>query len=548
MRFRLSWTIFGLTVSLVGAVLIVLFAIIVRATSSSINAVEEDQLARDVAAVEAAWDSWVDTRISEVMIRASDPTLQASASTRDAATIRQSLESQMRASSAASRFEGVRIDGRMVASIGDPLPEKSWATREQFFRESSEAPTGDLFRLGEDVVFVAGAPVASVGVQLGSIVVAHSISEDWIPGLAPRVGSSIGLAHLVDAGPITDGSLTLPNRDGSPIAQVLVSRSGEFLETTKHQLLLSGLQISLLVLVGAGLLGVFVGRLAQRELGVVEVAVEQLASGELTPGTAVSRLRDFDSVLGQVRNVHQLLIETQSDLKKSERMAVLGNMAGSVAHDVRTPLTSIGMSIELLRRGLRPEEQNRLLSRIESESERIERLMGDLTEFAKGNRAPQFSSVNLQSWIGDIEGYWSELLDARRVEFRTSIQDVTNWTMDSSRLRRATDNLIKNAAEALSGRIPAIVDVSVDRTSHGNLRIQVADNGAGIPEELLPELFNPFFSKKKRGTGLGLAIVKSAAEDHDGSVTVASSENGTNFAIIIPEQLHQATHKTTSTV
>ena len=139
--------------------------------------------------------------------------------------------------------------------------------------------------------------------------------------------------------------------------------------------------------------------------------------------------------------------------------------------------------------------------------------------------------------MGDIEAYWSEWLVAKRVAFSASLEGIDEWTMDASRLRRAVDNLVKNASEAVSGRDSARVTVSIDRTSQGAMRLRVADNGEGVPESILPDLFTPFVSKKKRGTGLGLSIVKSAVEDHGGSVTVQTSDQGTVFELLLPARL-----------
>ncbi len=537
MRIRLSTLIFGSTTVLVGIALLVLFVITTRATATGIETLERELLETEVAALESSWLEWLEAQIVGTVRYASDPTIQAATSTEDPATIRQALEGRLAQEETSVAFMELRIDGMPVILLGPSPPGAEWATREDFFGESTVNATGDVYRSGDDLVFVAGAPIASVGVGLGSLAIGHSISDRWLASVAMGEDSEVVLELGPEAVTTSDASIAVPDRDGGVVGRLTVTRSGEVLDAARRDLLRSELQVSFVVLFVSGLIGLMIGRLARRELSVVGAAVARLTSGEGEPGSEVSRLRDLDPVLEQVRDVRRILEETRSELEKSERMAVLGTMAGAVAHDVRTPLTSIVMSVDMLRRGTNEDQQDRLLSRVESESQRIERLMEDLTEFARGNRTPDFERVSLTVWMGDIEAYWREWLVAKRVAFSASLEGIDEWTMDASRLRRAVDNLVKNASEAVSGRDSARVTVSIDRTSQGAMRLRVADNGEGVPESILPDLFTPFVSKKKRGTGLGLSIVKSAVEDHGGSVTVQTSDQGTVFELLLPVQL-----------
>lgn len=537
MRIRLSALIFGSTTVIVGIALLVLFGITTRATATSIEMLERELLETELAALESSWLEWLEAQIVTTVRYGSDPTIQAATSTEDPATIRQALEARLAQEETSVSFVELRIDGMPVILLGPSPPGAEWATREDFFGESTVNATGDVYPSGDDLVFVAGAPIASVGVGLGSLAIGHSVSDRWLASVAMDEDSEVVLELGPEAVATSDASIAVPDRDGAVVGRLTVTRSGEFLDSARRDLLRSELQVSFVVLFVSGLMGLMIGRLARRELSVVGAAVARLTSGEGEPGSEASRLRDLDPVLEQVRDVHRILKETRSELEKSERMAVLGTMAGAVAHDVRTPLTSIVMSVDMLRRGTNEDQQDGLLSRVESESQRIERLMEDLTEFARGNRTPDFERVSIPVWMGDIEAYWSEWLVAKRVAFSASLEGIDEWTMDASRLRRAVDNLVKNASEAVSGRDSARVTVSIDRTSQGAMRLRVADNGEGVPESILPDLFTPFVSKKKRGTGLGLSIVKSAVEDHGGSVTVQTSDQGTVFELLLPARL-----------
>jgi signal transduction histidine kinase len=233
------------------------------------------------------------------------------------------------------------------------------------------------------------------------------------------------------------------------------------------------------------------------------------------------------------------LAATRAEMVKRERLAALGELSAIVAHEVRNPLGVIFNAVSSLRRLVRPNgDAGMLLDILAEESDRLNRIVGDLLDFSRPR--------DLELHPEDVGALVHDAVDAARVLPQGGGGAVTFTTevvpglppvpVDRRLIRQALLNVMVNATQAMSrgGR----VQVRAGREQHDGqefLRIDVADEGPGIPPELLARVFEPFFTTKAKGTGLGLAVVRRILDEHRGEVEVHSRMGaGTTFTFRLP--------------
>ena len=247
-------------------------------------------------------------------------------------------------------------------------------------------------------------------------------------------------------------------------------------------------------------------------------------------GSAIEILRDI---------TNRRLLERE--LIHTEKMAAVGKIASKVVHEIRNPLASINLNVDILLDNLTgghtPEEQEarEILQTIKRETRRLTQITEEYLQFS---RMPQPTGRD-----EDLNGVLLELADFLRPELRRSgIRLVMNLddrrpqvACDGRLLRQVVLNLIRNAMEVVPPHTGQVMVVSVARREGSE--IQVEDNGPGIPPEIQERIFEPFFTTKQEGTGLGLAVVRQIVEEHGGSVACHSlAGKGTSFRIWLPRR------------
>ena len=290
----------------------------------------------------------------------------------------------------------------------------------------------------------------------------------------------------------------------------------------------NALQIALAV----GGLGLVVAALAAgfmwrtlRPLGVLRARAREIAGGEYARRTGVRSQDEIGDLARELDAMAAALEEREQRLIRSERLATVGRMAAQITHEVRNPLASIGLYVELLgdEFGDRPEAR-RLVSSITSEVDRLTEITETYLRFARLPR-PKLDREDLPALVASVvEFARAELLQAGIV-LDTNLAPDLEVAADESQLRQALLNLIRNAREAMHGG--GRMTVTVGMRPDGMAEITIGDTGPGIAPEHLPKIFDPFFSTKAKGTGLGLALVQQIAVEHGGRVEVESEgENG----------------------
>jgi two-component system, NtrC family, sensor histidine kinase PilS len=272
--------------------------------------------------------------------------------------------------------------------------------------------------------------------------------------------------------------------------------------------------------------------------GRVELEITTPRSRSLHLGLSRAPLRDGDGRhVGSVINFQDVtrLHELAQTVRRNERLAALGRMAASVAHEIRNPLAAISGSAELLGSADLDAEDQRLLAVIRRESTRLGRLIEELLAFTRP-RVPEPARVNLEVACREATEAFAADPSNRTVEVSierapdTSPSDLAS-TLDPAQLGQVLWNLMRNAAEAMQGEGVIVVRLRSDRERNS---IEVVDDGPGIPPEHLESVFDPFFTTKTTGTGFGLAIVHRIVEDNGGTITVSSEPGATTFRITFP--------------
>jgi len=223
--------------------------------------------------------------------------------------------------------------------------------------------------------------------------------------------------------------------------------------------------------------------------------------------------------------------ELREKLLQKEKLSAVGNAVSMMMHDLRSPIKNI-KSLTGFARSESSKEQ--WLDMIDQCAEQASEVFEDFMDFINAV-PPKKKPVLLSRMVA--EGI--ELAKARNgnstVTIRSSVPEDLTIMGDESKLKRVIMNIVNNAEDALLSRkvVDAAIEISADRTD-GEARLIIRDNGPGIPEDILTNLFEPFVTRNKtNGTGLGLAIVKQYVTAHGGSVLV-TNENGASFHITLP--------------
>ena len=227
-------------------------------------------------------------------------------------------------------------------------------------------------------------------------------------------------------------------------------------------------------------------------------------------------------------------VATKSRLIQTERLAAIGRMAAHVTHEVRNPLSSIGLNVDMLGdevKGAGPESE-RLLESIQQELERLESISEEYLRLARLPE-PTLTPENPAHLIHDLVEFVRREMDASGVELRVDVPlQLPDVAMDEPQLRQALLNLLRNAREAMpDGGVAKLEAMRYD----DGVRIQVHDEGAGIGDEEREHVFDLFYTTKERGTGLGLPLTQQIVVAHGGQIACKPRHpQGTTFEIWLP--------------
>jgi len=228
-------------------------------------------------------------------------------------------------------------------------------------------------------------------------------------------------------------------------------------------------------------------------------------------------------------------VELEQRLEFESRLAATGELAAGIAHEIRNPLASISGSIEMLSRNLivEGEQERKLFDIAKREIARLNNLITDFLEFAKPRDESSSNFILYDSVLEVSEAMVTGGSGGRAVKFTFDISQHLSVHANRERIKQVLFNLFINAREAATS--PEIsISVTATQGSDGMVRIDVVDDGPGIPPELAKKIFDPFFTTKKNGTGLGLPTVARILKAAKGEINVVPGAGGAHFQLLIP--------------
>lgn len=230
--------------------------------------------------------------------------------------------------------------------------------------------------------------------------------------------------------------------------------------------------------------------------------------------------------------------ELQAKISHMQRLSSLGKMVATLAHQVRTPLSAAMLyAANLQTKNLQPELQHRFSERLLQRLKDLQRQVNDMLLFAKSDDHPVVDLLSVTDLISHVEQQTEAVRARHQVQLLVqSHADNVSLLANQTALTGAIANLINNAAEhcVSVGTIQLTIEQDGSR-SPAHLLIRVRDDGPGIPDQLIEQIFTPFVSSKSQGTGLGLAVVESVAKLHKGNVVAHNHpQGGAEFVLSLP--------------
>lgn len=268
----------------------------------------------------------------------------------------------------------------------------------------------------------------------------------------------------------------------------------------------------------------------------IETAKEAIKSGCLDYITKPFNIEDISVIIKRSFEKQKLIEEKkklEQQLQTAERLASLAQMGAGVAHEVNTVLTAVKLFIEMLKSKL-PRTQRVIhnTALILKEIERAEKLISRFLNFTKPDRN-EFIKIDINKVIKQSVQFLQDKLRANGIDAVVDFKDgVVVLLCDALQIEEIFLNLISNSIDAMpkGGRLYITSRIQQDKAV-----INVSDTGAGIPQENISKVFNPFFTTKPTGTGLGLSIVHRIIEEHKGRIEISSQEGkGTDVRIELP--------------
>jgi nitrogen fixation/metabolism regulation signal transduction histidine kinase len=276
-------------------------------------------------------------------------------------------------------------------------------------------------------------------------------------------------------------------------------------------------------------------RRISRPVTLLAAAADRLAAGDLSHRAVVNAEGEIGELVDAFNRMGGQLERSRDELVRMERVAAWRDVARRVAHEIRNPLTPIRLAVHRLRPRLPDDAGTReCLDSIGEEIENLTRISETFSEFARMPDA-QYAPVDLVHVVQGVAELYRDTVEG--VALEVDAPTMLRMVGDRDLLRRALGNLIKNAGEALAetgGTIRVVV-----RGDGRFGRVEVLDDGPGVPEEIRATLFRPGVSGRAGGSGLGLAMVQRIAMDHRGALEWESGDPGSVFRFTVRLDLQE---------
>lgn len=314
---------------------------------------------------------------------------------------------------------------------------------------------------------------------------------------------------------------------------------------TLKRISMNGLGFIIFVAVVAFFLGKQLTISVVNPLKQIVKCTEEIASGEVSSCGQLKSAIDISEINAVLHAFEVMLTKLEHREKlaiQTEKMAALGTLVAGVAHELNNPLSNAGTSAQILLEEMHESDlvprqfQIDMLEQITEQTDRARKIVKALLEFSREK------TINpLELKISDLVHHTMEMVLGEippQAETKVVVENNGVFWGDKLRLQQALVNLLLNAFQAAGDRAIIILRGNMDVVKH-QVRLEVEDNGPGIPPEIITSIFDPYFTTKDvgQGSGLGLAITHEIITKHGGKISVESElEKGTRFVIILPTE------------
>ncbi|WP_207634104.1 PAS domain-containing sensor histidine kinase [Halalkalibacter urbisdiaboli] len=241
-------------------------------------------------------------------------------------------------------------------------------------------------------------------------------------------------------------------------------------------------------------------------------------------------------IVGYANDVTQIL-DTEERLMKTEKLAVIGELAAGIAHEIRNPLTSLKGFVQMFQS--ESQDKNRFYRIMLDELERINAIVSELLVLARPQEV-QFSTCDMNVIMNDVFTLLESEANLHGVTQSLEVAESSLLDCEPNQLKQLFINIMKNSTEAQATHI----HVSISK-SEEHIIVKIIDDGCGMTKERMEKLGEPFYSQKEKGTGLGLTVSFKIVQAHDGTIHYKSNPGyGTEVTIMLPKNNHSLRHKT----
>jgi PAS domain S-box-containing protein len=329
-----------------------------------------------------------------------------------------------------------------------------------------------------------------------------------------------------------EGTITFMNQSG---AQLLGWEEAEVLGQSIHTVLCGHREKTSIFHVNLDGNGGFTGETEILRKGGEKIPVEVF----------LSCIRDAEGNLTGVTGIFRDISEKkeiEARMHRMDKLASLGQLASGIAHEIKNPLAGIGSAVQVLASSLRVDaRQKEIVEEIINQIHRLDGTLKSLLSFAKPGK-PNLIPTNPKEIIDAVVFLISQQIKMQNVEIHLDLKnDLPKIIIDPQQIQQALLNVVLNAVEAMpsGGRLTIAASkralVGPGKIERLFVSFNISDTGPGIPEGVMAQIFNPFFTTKRSGTGLGLSITQGIVEQHNGRIDIQSEiGKGTSFIIDLP--------------
>jgi two-component system NtrC family sensor kinase len=317
---------------------------------------------------------------------------------------------------------------------------------------------------------------------------------------------------------------------------------------TKEQTIFLFLLITLAGVLVSLLLSYLFSRSISGPINKMVLASREVAHGNLNAKVEVRSRDEFGELADSFNTMAFALKERDSQLKEftrsklmeSERLALIGQLAANVAHELNNPLTGIITYSHLLLEQTKAEDPTKdFLQKIVNQADRCKEIIKGLLDFSR-QKKPDITLCDVNSVLMDCISLVENQALFQNIQIQSSLKiDLPRAVIDPSQIERVFMNMIINAAEAMEGNGHLTIATRLDQDK-SIIEVEFTDTGSGIEKENLEKIFDPFFTTKDTGHGLGLAICYGIIKEHRGTIQVESEVGkGTTFIVRLPVSLSE---------